>query len=153
MPDVFISYSVQDEKLARFVRDHLLHQKLDVFLASISLEAGHKWTPQIFQALKESKWVFFLASECALKSNNVQQELGAALITEKKIVPIMWDIEPSQLPVWISQYQGLCLKGQPMDNIRSQVATLSAKVKADKIQGMWVAGAMLAGIFYLLSKQ
>lgn len=152
MPDVFISYSVQDEKLARFVCDHLIHQKLNVFLASISLEAGHKWTPQIFQALKDSKWVFFLASEAALKSHNVQQELGAALITEKKIVPIMWDIEPAQLPAWIGQYQGLCLKGQPMDNIKQQVAALSAKVKADKVQGMWVAGAMLAGIFFVLAK-
>lgn len=152
MPDVFISYSVQDEKLARFVRDHLLHQKLNVFLASISLDLGQKWTPQIFKALKDSEWVLFLASKRALKSNNVQQELGAALITEKKIVPIMWDIEPSELPVWISQYQGLCLKGQPMENIQAQVASLSAKVKADKIQGMWVAGAMIAGLFYVLSK-
>lgn len=134
------------------MRDHLLHQKLNVFFASISLEAGHKWTPRIFKSLKESEWVFFLASESALQSNNVQQELGVALITEKKIVPIMWDIEPSQLPVWISQYQGLCLKGQSMENIQNQVAALSAKVKADKVQGMWVAGAMLAGIFYVLSK-
>jgi hypothetical protein len=152
MPDVFISYSVQDEKLARFVRDHLLQQKLNVFLASISLELGHKWTPQIFKALKDSEWVFFLASKSALASNNVQQELGAALITEKKIVPIMWDIEPSHLPVWIGQYQGLCLNGQSMENIQAQVAALSAKVKADKVQGMWVAGAMLAGLFYVLSK-
>lgn len=59
MPDVFISYSVQDEKLARFVKDHLIQQKLEVFLASISIEPGHKWTPQIFQALKDSEWVFF----------------------------------------------------------------------------------------------
>lgn len=151
MPDVFISYSVQDEKLARFVKDHLIQQKLEVFLASISLEPGHKWTPQIFQALKDSEWVFFLASENALKSSNVQQELGAALISEKKIVPIMWDIDPSQLPVWVGQYQGLCLKGQSMENIQQQVASLSAKVKANKIRGMWVAGAMLAGIFYVLS--
>ena len=152
MPDVFISYSIRDEELARFVNDHLLHQKLTVFLASISLEHGQKWSPQIFKALKDSEWVFFLASKSALASNNVQQELGAALITEKKIVPIMWDTEPSQLPVWISQYQGLCLKGQSMENIQTQVAALSAKVKADKVQGMWVAGAMLAGLFYILSK-
>ncbi len=152
MPDVFISYSVQDEKLARFVRDHLLHQKLDVFLASISLEPGHKWTPQIFQALKATKWVFFLASQSALESNNVQQELGGALITNKKIVPIMWDIEPAQLPGWIAEYQGLCLKGATIENIQHQVSSLAAKVKADKVQGMWVAGAMLAGLFYVLSK-
>lgn len=151
MPDVFISYSAQDEKLARYVKDHLEYQKLQVFLASISLEPGHKWTPQIFQALRDTEWVFFLASENALKSHNVQQELGAALITGKKIVPIMWDVEPSQLPIWVSQFQGLCLKGQSMESIQHQVASLSAKVKANKIKGMWVVGAMLAGIFCLMS--
>ena len=51
MPDVFISYSVQDEQFARFIRGHLAQEKLDVFLASISLEPGHKWTPQIFSVL------------------------------------------------------------------------------------------------------
>lgn len=152
MPDVFISYSIHDEKLARFVKDHLDHQNLDVFLASISLEPGQKWTPQIFQALKDSEWVFLLASQNAMKSNNVQQEMGAALISGKKIVPIMWDVEPSQLPIWVSQYQGLCLQGHSMESIQSQVASLSAKVKADKVRGMWVAGAMLAGLFFVLSK-
>ena len=151
MPDVFISYSVKDEKLARFVLSHLRQENLNVFLASISLNPGDKWTPQILNALKSSNWVFFLASKNGLASQNVQQELGAALITNKKIVPIMWDIEPAELPPWIAQFQGLCLKGQSIENISAQVSRLSAKVKADKSQGLLVAGAMAAGLMYVLS--
>lgn len=96
--------------------------------------------------------MFFLASKSALTSSNVQHELGAALITEKKIVPIMWDVEPSDLPVWISEYQGLCLKDTTMENIKEQVSSLAAKVKADKVKGFWVAAALLGGAFLLLSR-
>lgn len=60
MPDVFISYSVEDEEFARYIKDHLLNKKLEVFLASISLDKGKKWTPQISDALRKSEWVFFL---------------------------------------------------------------------------------------------
>ena len=151
MPDVFISYSVKDEKLARFILSHLEKENLNVFLASISLELGEKWTPQIFDALKSSNWVFFLASKSALSSPNVQNELGAAYVTEKRIVPIMWDVEPSELPPWVSQYQGLTLKGQSIETIRSEVSKLSSKVKANKTQGMLAVGAIVAGLFLLLN--
>lgn len=152
MTDVFISYSVKDEDFARFVRAHLLREKLNVFLASISLETGKKWTPQIFESLKEADWVFFLASKSALASHNVQHEIGGAIATGKKLVPIMWDVEPDDLPVWVSQYQGLCLNGQTIESIQSQISELAKKVKADKTKGILVAGGLLAGFLYLISR-
>ncbi len=152
MPDVFISYSTNDEKLAQFVRRHLIDEQLDVFLASISLKPGKRWTPQILSALKSSEWVFFLASKDAIESNYVQQELGAALITEKKIVPIMWNVAPGQLPGWISHYQGLNLNEATLETITAKIAALAKEVKADKVKGQLVAGALFAGLLYLLSK-
>lgn len=71
MPDVFISYSIKDEPLAQFGRDHLLAHQLDVFLASISISAGEHWSPKIIEALNASEWVFLLASKNALSSVNV----------------------------------------------------------------------------------
>ena len=50
MTDVFISYSVKDEELAQFVRSHLTAQGLTVFLASISLVPGERWTPKIIDS-------------------------------------------------------------------------------------------------------
>ena len=104
MPDVFISYSAKDEKLAQFVRSHLVAQQLDVFLASISLNTGEHWTPQIIESLRASEWVFLLASKNALASSNVQQEIGGAIFGKKKLVPIMWDVQPSDLPRWIGGF-------------------------------------------------
>lgn len=152
MSDVFISYSVKDENLAQFVRSHLVAQGLDVFLASISLDIGEHWTPQIIEALRNSEWVFFLASKNALASPNVQQEIGGAIFGKKKLVPIMWDVQPNDLPRWVSDFQGLVLTGRTMDDINHQVAQLAANVKANKVKGQLVAGAVFAGLLWLLAK-
>lgn len=151
MSDVFISYSVKDEKLARFIREHLLQKELNVFLASISLNAGEHWTPQIFEALKNSNWVFLLASKNAMESPNVQQEMGAAISHGKKVVPIMWDIQPNELPRWIADFQGLVLSGSSLENINIQISQLAEKIKADKVKGQLVAGVVFAGLLYLLA--
>jgi len=153
MPDVFISYSAKDEELAQFVRNHLLKEDLNVFLASISLNVGEHWTPQIIEALRASEWVFLLASKNALASPNVQQEIGGAIFGKKKIVPIMWDVQPSDLPRWVSDYQGLILAGATLENINLQVSQLAAQVKANKVMGQLVAGAVFAGLLFLLSKK
>ena len=152
MPDIFISYSIQDEKLARFVKEHCENQKLDVFLASISLDSGERWTPQIKSALKASNWVFLLASKAALASPNVQMEVGGAIFSEKKLVPIMWDVEPQGLPRWIADYQGIILKGATMENINLQMSQLAAKVRSEKDKGTMVVGAVFFGLLYLLTK-
>lgn len=152
MPDVFFSYSARDENLAQFVRSHLLAQGLDVFLASISLNAGKHWTPQIIEALRTSEWVFLLASKNALASTSVQQEVGAAIFGKKKLVPIMWDVQPSDLPCWVGDYQGLVLTGATMENINLQISQLAANVKANKVKGQLVAGAVFAGLLFLLAK-
>lgn len=66
MPDCFISYSSTDEGLARFVDANLRAQSLDVFLASVSLQPGERWSEVIWANLRASPWVVFLASQAAL---------------------------------------------------------------------------------------
>lgn len=152
MPDIFISYSVEDEELARFIKQHCENHKLDVFLASISLHKGEHWTPQIKKALQNSKWVFLLASKAALASPNVRMEIGGAIFSEKKLVPIMWDVEPKDLERWISDYQGVLLKGATMDNVALQISQLAAQIKSEKEMGLLVAGAAILGLLYLAAK-
>lgn len=152
MADVFISYSVKDEELAQFVLSHLLSQGLQVFLASISLTPGDHWTPKIIEELRSTEWVFLLASKNALASPNVQFEVGGAIFGKKKLVPIMWDVQPSDLPRWVADYQGLILTGATMENINLQVSQLAANVKQSKTNGQLVAGAVFAGLLYLLSR-
>lgn len=152
MHDVFISYSAKDERLATFVREHLRRHNLDVFLASVSITKGARWTPAIIEALRNSEWVFLLASKNALASVNVQQEMGGAIFGKKKLVPILWDVRPADLPRWIGDFQGLVLTDATMEQIDAQVSDLAKKVKADKTNAQLVAGAVFAGLLYMLSR-
>ncbi|MES2979777.1 MAG: toll/interleukin-1 receptor domain-containing protein [Pseudomonadota bacterium] len=147
MPDVFISYSTKDEELAQFVRQHLEAQKLSVFIASLSLVAGERWTPKIISELKGSQWVVLLATKDALASASVQMEAGAAIFGEKKVVPIMWNVKPEEVPRWISDYQGILLSDSTMEHLATQVSQLAAKIKANKDTGLLVVLAILAGLF------
>lgn len=152
MPDVFISYSSEDEQLARFVQEHLVRRNLDVFIAAVSIEQGQRWTERIINELRNSEWVFLLASKSALASPNVQQEVGGAIFGKKRLVPIMWDVQPEELPRWIGDFQGLVLTGATMKQIDTQVSQLAEHVKAKKMSGQLVAGAVFAGLLYLLAR-
>lgn len=146
MADVFISYSTKDEGLAQFVRKNLEAQKLSVFIASLSLNAGERWTPKIISELKSSQWVVLLATKDALASASVQMEAGAAIFGDKKVVPIMWNVKPEEVPRWISDYQGIVLSDSTMENLGLQVAQLASKIKANKDMGFLVVAAIVAGI-------
>lgn len=147
MPDVFISYATSDHRYAEFVEAHLRHEGLSVFMAGLSLKPGDDWSKEILRNLRESEWVIFMASASACKSPYVQQELGAALATEKKLVPVVWDMEPAQLPGWINRTQALNLLSP--SQVDEQIAAIAARIKASKVRGMLIAGILVAGFMYL----
>jgi hypothetical protein len=152
MADIFISYSTADERVARFLHQHLTGEGMQVFLASVSLQPGQRWTLEILNALRNSSWMLFLASRAACASPWVQQELGAALITQKKLVPIVWDMPPSELPGWVQHYQALNLAGASMEDVKTQMTAIANKIKSDKAQGFLVVGLLVAALLALGSK-
>src|SRR3989338_3689752 len=138
MTDVFISYSSQDEKLAKFVANHLEKEGISVFLAALSLRHGDNWSEEIFKNLKMSDWVFFLASRVACRSAYVQQELGIALAGQKNIIPVLWDIDVSELPGWIREKQALILNAISIDEARRQMSEIARRIKKDKVLGVLI---------------
>lgn len=150
MPDVFISYSTKDQAIADFVHRHLIAEGIGVFMAAASLQPGQDWTETIKTNLRESKTVVVLASKAAMKSHFVMFEAGGALFAEgKRIVPITWDMDPSELPAWLSKYHALDLRKLPnADAFISQLRQIASKINQDKLVGLAVVGA----IFFALAK-
>ena len=153
MPDIFISYSVKDEEIARQVHEFATSQGLEVFLAGISLQEGKQWTPQIHKALKKADWFLLLATKNAFASNTVQQEIGAALITQKNLVPIFWDISPEEAPRWVGDYQGIDLQHMTPETLKERIMSLAAAIRANKVQSILVGGALLAALFFFLARK
>ena len=68
IPDCFISFGSGDRPFAELVKAQLDVHGLDVFLAPVSLLLGEHWSPATLDALRNSKWVLFLASREACRS-------------------------------------------------------------------------------------
>ncbi|MGH2272699.1 toll/interleukin-1 receptor domain-containing protein, partial [Anaerohalosphaeraceae bacterium U12dextr] len=149
MPDVFISYSTKDQKFADYLHALLTKEGLDVYQAGLSLQPGQQWTEKIIENLKQSQFVLFLASQAACQSSFVQQEVGHAIV-EKKLIPVVWDIRPEQLPGWAKNFQAINLASATIERIQEQFIAFARKIKVDKKKGLIVAGCLVAAAMALL---
>lgn len=147
MPDCFISYSTQDQRLAQFICNELTQHGLTVFVARASLVPGQQWSDVIRANLKSSDWVLFLASRAACQSPWVQQELGMALGASKRLIPIIWDLDPSALPGWVREKQALNLNGASVEQLKDRMAKIAESVKQEKAKGWLILGAIVFGLF------
>lgn len=152
MSDCFISYTTKDKPFALAVHRDLSAHGVDVFMAAISLRPGDKWTPKILAAVDASPWVILLASRAACASGFVQQEIGRALGGSKKLIPVVWDMEPHDLPGWLNQYQALDVRGMTPAQIQARIVAIAKTIKQDKNQGLVIAAGLIAGLFYLGSR-
>lgn len=149
MPDCFISYSSQDQELANFVHLELSRLGVIPFMASASLQPGQHWSSEILNNLQTSNWVILLASRTACSSAFVNQEIGGALLSSKRLIPIIWDISPHELPGWARNVQAIDLRGS-LSGLPNQVATIANRINQEKTRDLIIAvGAIILGIFII----
>lgn len=151
MPDCFISYSSADEAFARALHDDLSANGVSVFTAAVSLQPGQVWTDAIFENLRTSSWVIFLASRQACESPYVQQEIGRAMAASKNLVPVVWNMAPDELPGWVNRIQALDIRDLTVGEIRARVFQIADRIKADKRKGTLIL-AGLVGVLLILGK-
>jgi TIR domain len=129
--DVFVSYSSQDEEFALRLRDRIEAAGLRAFVAKVSIEPGQRWTEEVFHALEVAPWVLFVATRTSVRSAYVLQELGAAVVTDKVVVPIVLDLPKSELPGWVDRIQALDLSGVALEAVDAALDALAGRIRAD----------------------
>jgi hypothetical protein len=132
MADVFISYSRSDERFAKAMATELRAVGLSVFLDVLSITPGAQWTLAIHEEIKRSPVVLFLASADALASPTVNQELGMAMASGARVVPVVWQLQPHELPPWIARYQAVVLTGKTPQQISHAINRLVNSLLSDK---------------------
>ena len=71
--------------------------------------------------------------------------IGAA----KVVIPIIWDMEPSNLPGWLKQIQALDLRGKSPDALRTEVGRIATRVQQKKqTLALVVGGIVLALLLF-----
>ena len=96
MPDVFISYSREDQEHVFPVVDKLRKQGLDIWIDQEGIHGAKLWSQEIVNAIENSKVFILFASTKAFVSKNVTKELALASESDKHILPVF--IEDADIP-------------------------------------------------------
>jgi hypothetical protein len=112
-PEVFISYSRQDQDICRHIVNHLLNCGIVVWIDTKAIEAGESWVNAIFRGLERADYIIVLISSNAVESRWVHKEVETALINSlsqkrtQMIVPIL--LENVELPMMLRSLQSINL--------------------------------------------
>jgi len=101
---VFISHSSADMWIAQRVCEDIAALGIDVFLDNKDLQTGDDFDHETNDHIRDSDEMIVLVSHAALKSNWVMIEFGAARVLQKRLVPILIDVAPNELPQPINRH-------------------------------------------------
>jgi hypothetical protein len=101
---VFISHSSAETWIARKICEDVMGLGIDVFLDNKDVQTGDDFDIKTNEHIRESDEIVILVSQTALRSNWVMIECGAARALCKRLVPILIDVAPNELPQPINRH-------------------------------------------------
>lgn len=100
---VFISYARDDVNFATRIANHLIRERIDVWLDVYRLEPGRSWARQIGAALDACDVLLMVLSPESVASSNVEDEWNYCLDQGKVVVTIRH--KPCRAPYRLSKLQ------------------------------------------------
>jgi len=100
---VFISYTHADKKMAESFAEEINGIGMSAFLDKEEIATDGIWTEVIKKEIQDAASFVAIISPSYIKSPWNMQELGAALASGKKIVPVL--IDEAKVPFDISKYK------------------------------------------------
>ena len=146
MPYCFICYSDQDEPIAEFIYNEICRLNFSAYKAKVSLETDEKWSHRTLRKLKNSEWVIFLASRRAFSSTIENKEVSDMLLASKNLVPIVWDMDQSELPDWAKEISVLDLRGSTMQELQNQIEEIADMNKQEKLDGLRILSIVILAL-------
>ena len=95
-PDVFISYSREDQQQVVKLVEHLRGQGINVWMDETDIHGATIWTKEIVEAIRAADLFILAISHHSTGSKNVVKELALASEREKIILPIY--LEQCEIP-------------------------------------------------------
>ena len=86
---VFLSYSTKDMGLVVKIRDDLTKAGISVYLAEERPEPGKTLSQKIMENIKSSDCMIVLLTDIGIRSQYVNQEIGAARMIDKPVIPMV----------------------------------------------------------------
>lgn len=161
MPDIFISYSREDQPFVSHLSDEL--RRLDVrgFMDTMDIAAGADFSQQIHEAIARADAVVVVMSPSAFRSNWVMMELGLAESLDKKIIPVLapGNRLDESMPELLSSYTVLASSDRSIGDTAAHIVAALKDIPVEKAQiyltsgsrRRWlIIGILLLSLFVLL---
>lgn len=101
---VFISHSSAETWIAHKICEDIMRLGIDVFLDNKDIQTGDDFDIKTDEHIVDSDEIIILVSQAALRSHWVMIECGAARVLRKRLVPILIDVAPNELPQPINRH-------------------------------------------------
>lgn len=147
--DCFIIYCPEDQKLAQWVHGELLMQGLSAFLAPVSADPDVDWSETVGRYLRDAAWVIVLASRAACASALAGATIGGAPIASDRILPVVWDMAPAELPPWLHGFPVIGLRADPLPQLHKTIERAAARATQDRSAAIAAVRAVGAGLLAL----
>jgi len=99
----FLSYSRVNEDFALKLAEELKSEGFDIWFDQLDIPPGARWDTEIEKALEESEIFMVIITPASAKSDNVLDEIGYAIDTGKRILPVL--LEAATLPLRLRRFQ------------------------------------------------
>ncbi|KAG7991695.1 hypothetical protein I3843_02G089900 [Carya illinoinensis] len=139
--DVFISHRGRDTRrnIAGLLYDNLLRLGLSPFLDYRNMKAGDKLYEKIDTVIPYCKVGVVVFSPGYCESLYCLHELALLMECQKKVIPIFYNVKPSQLRVGINKYNGTRVPAEKLERFKR--ALEEAKdilgLRFDSSRGYW----------------
>jgi hypothetical protein len=99
----FISYSRINKEFALKLALELRSSGFDIWLDQLDIPTGSRWDDEVEQALEDCEIFMVILTPASSTSSNVKDEIGYAIDTGKRILPIL--LEDAKVPLRLRRFQ------------------------------------------------
>lgn len=99
----FISYSRDDKNFALALAKELRSSGFLVWLDQLDIPTGSRWDDEVEKALENCEIFMVILTPNSIASNNVKDEIGYAIDSNKQILPIL--LENAKVPFRLRRFQ------------------------------------------------
>lgn len=109
----FISYSRTNKDFALQLAQELRASGFSIWLDQLDIPTGARWDDELERALKACEIFMVILTPASIESENVKDEIGYAIDTGKRILPVL--LENAQVPLRLRRFQYVDFTGKSYD--------------------------------------
>jgi hypothetical protein len=146
-PQIFITYSSKDQKVARTICTALENRGLACWISFRNVKPGENYQEQIVKAIRTAKIMVLVFTANANNSNEIKKELALASQHNLIVIPVrIEDVTPSEAFAYeFATRQWIDLFGDWEDSITRLVEMIAAAISEPQSSNGTKAGLLSAG--------